>query len=181
MTPPMLHPRIAEVVTALALAQQEMYTTLAQLPMDRVEATPPIGGWTLAQVIDHLAIVEDGGGRLIGKLLKAAEGTIETSQEPIAPTLERFQIWHPSQPIVAPEMVAPAARPAVADAIARQSMARSRLLTALEEASGRDLAAVTAPHPVIGPLNAYQWALVTAQHQRRHLVQLRTIATSFPR
>lgn len=177
----MLHPRIAEVVTALALAQQEMYTTLAQLPMDRVETAPPGGGWTMAQVIDHLAIVEDGSGRLIGKLLKAAEGTSESSQEPIAPTLERFQIWQPIRPIVAPELVVPAARPAVADAIARQSMARSRLLTALEDASGRDLAAVTAPHPALGTLNAYQWALFTAQHQRRHLVQLRAIATSFPR
>jgi hypothetical protein len=32
---------------------------------------------------------------------------------------------------------------------------------------------VSAPHPIFGALNGYQWILSVGKHEERHLIQLR--------
>ncbi|WP_337169840.1 DinB family protein [Gemmatimonas aurantiaca] len=173
-----LHPRTVEVVTALEAAQQDMHDILAAIPAAHHTTVPPNGGWSVAQVVEHLALLEDGVGRLISKMIKEVEGVDETSTEPIAPTIERFQVWNPTRRIIAPESVAPGGDVSLADALDRQSIARGRMIEALVRASGRALGTVSAPHPVLGPLNGYQWGLIIAQHQRRHLLQIATVSSS---
>lgn len=173
-----LHPRTVEVVTALEAAQQDMHDILAAIPAAHHTTVPANGGWSVAQIVEHLALIEDGVGRLISKLAKQVEGVDETSTEQIAPTLERFQVWNPTRRIIAPENVAPKGEVLLSDALDRQSIARGRMIETLVRASGRALGTVTAPHPVLGPLNGYQWGLVTAQHQRRHLLQIAAVSSS---
>jgi hypothetical protein len=38
---------------------------------------------------------------------------------------------------------------------------------------GRDLTRLSAPHPIFGPINGYEWVLFIGQHEERHLGQLR--------
>ena len=35
------------------------------------------------------------------------------------------------------------------------------------------------PHPVLGPINIYQWALFVGSHEARHALQIREIAAGF--
>jgi hypothetical protein len=35
---------------------------------------------------------------------------------------------------------------------------------------------ITVPHPVLGPLNLYQWVLFVGGHESRHAIQIREIA-----
>jgi hypothetical protein len=170
-----LHPRIAEVTTELRDAQAEMLALLETLPPEALHRTAPDGGWTVAQVVEHLQILEDSAGRLIGSMLKQLEGTVDTETDAIAPTMARFQVWKPVTKLTAPETVRPAGEAPTADCVAKQSAARDRLIGALEQGSGRALHAATFPHPFLGTLSGYQWALLVAQHQRRHLFQIRTI------
>ena len=60
----------------------------------------------------------------------------------------------------------------LAEALEKQSASRARLIGSLKAGSGRALQTMTFPHPFLGDLNGYQWALLIAQHQRRHLVQI---------
>lgn len=173
---PILHPRIAEVLDALRAAQQELHDLLESAPAAAAGWTASGGGWTITQVVEHLAIVEDGTGRLVSKLIRQADGTEETESDAIAPSLARFRVWDPAvRPIEAPPMVQPTSTVALADARAAQATARERLMAAFAAASGRALAGVTHPHPVVGPLNVYQWGLFVAHHQQRHCVQIRDI------
>lgn len=175
MATPSLHPRIAEVTTELRNAQAEMQELLAPLPADAMERTAPEGGWTVAQVIEHLLMTEDGTGRLIGGMLKQLEGTVDTETEAIGPTLARFQIHVPTRKLQAPDMVAPKGELPISEVLAKQADVRQRLIAALERGSGRALQTMTSPHPFLGPLSGYQWALLIALHQRRHLTQIRNI------
>jgi hypothetical protein len=170
-----LHPRIAEVTTELRNAQQEMQELLATLGPEAMDRSAPDGGWTVAQVIEHVLIVEDGAGRLVGGMLKQLEGTVDTETEPVGPTMARYQVWNPVTKLDAPDTVAPKGASSVDVYIAKQAEARARLIAALEHGSGRALQTATWSHPFLGALNGYQWALLTAQHQRRHLVQIRNI------
>lgn len=174
---PAWHPRIREVITILRDAQAAMEAWLDALPSTQ-RAIRPAGGWSIADIVEHLAMVEDGSGRRIGTLIKGAAGTQDAGTSPVAPTLEMFRVWQPTRPIVAPPMVTPTGAMDFADALAAQRTARERLMAAYEAASGLDLAAVTAPHPVLGPLNAYQWGVFVAHHQQRHLHQMRTLVST---
>lgn len=175
---PAWHPRIREVVTTLRDAQRAMEAWLDALPAAHrtVRLQPEV--WSIADILEHLAMVEDGSGRRIGALIKEAAGTEDIATSPMAPTLELFRVWQPVRPIVAPPMVTPSGALDYDAALAAQRAARMRLMAAYDAASGRDLAAVTAPHPALGALNAYQWGLFVAQHQQRHLHQMRTVAST---
>lgn len=173
-----LHPRMVEVVVALELAQQDMLNVLDAIPVSQRDAMPARGGWTITAIVEHLAIIEDGAGRLLSNLIKQVKDTPETETDAIEPTLEHFQLWNPTRRIEAPDFVRPKGELSFDDALARQSLARARMIGALSQASGCALGTVTYPHPVLGPLTGYQWALVTAQHQRRHLLQIAAVSSS---
>jgi len=172
-----LHPRIAEVIEALESAHRDLVDVVTAIPETRRDEPSPDGSWSVAQHLEHLAIVEDGAGRLMSKMIKqiAAAGEMETSDESLLHSLDRFQIWKVSRKIVAPDFVTPKEGLAAHEALSRLTVARSRMIEALRAASGLALASVTYPHPVVGPLNVYQWGLMSAQHERRHLDQIRAL------
>ncbi|MBY0491097.1 MAG: DinB family protein [Gemmatimonadaceae bacterium] len=172
-----LHPRIAEVVAELESAQAQMHAAIAAVPASAHTARPNAESWTIAEVIEHLMMLEDSTGRLIGGMLKQLEGTTDSETDPIGPTMARFQVEKPLRKLAAPDMVKPTGVP-MADALARQSASRERLISSLKAGSGRALNTKTYPHPFLGELNGYQWALLVAQHQRRHLVQIDAIAAA---
>lgn len=166
-----LHPRIQEVVAELEAAQAEMHAALAAVPAAIHTTRPADGTWSVAEVVEHLMMLEDSAGRLIGGMLKQLDGTTDTETDPIGPTLAAFSVEKPIKKLAAPETVQPTGIP-MADALAKQGASRARLISSLTAGSGRALNAITFPHPFLGPLNGYQWALLVAQHQRRHLVQI---------
>lgn len=170
-----LHPRILEVIAALTAAQQETDTLCAGITPD--EESRRLGdGWTVAEVVEHMAIVENGTGRIVSNIAKQVADTPETSDAPVGEVLSRYRVADPSyRKVAAPEMVHPSHGATVAESAARMRESRARLIAALEAASGTALGGAHYPHPLFGPLDGYQWGLLAAQHQRRHLVQIRTI------
>ncbi len=173
-----VHPRIGEVVDELEDSHRELVTVVTSIPEDRRDLAAHEGRWSIAQQLEHLAIVEDGIGRLLSKLIKqvVAADVREMHSEPIRHTIDHLRVVEPTLRIVAPEGVVPTGQVAAGDALERLTAARTRLIGAVRSASGYDLASVSAPHPILGPLNAYQWALFVAHHERRHLVQIRAVA-----
>lgn len=180
MTDRALHPRIEEVLAALTGAQREMDALMATIRASVPEAhrrePPHPDTWSITEVVEHLAIVEDGAGRLVSTLIKQVADTTETDETLVGPTLDRFRVWDPSvRRIVAPDIVVPRGQLSFDDAVVRQQEARSRVMQAYVAASGKALGTAQLPHPVLGPLDGYQWGHMTAQHQRRHLTQIRSI------
>lgn len=178
MISPPLHPRITEVVDALEDAHRELVDVLTNIPPDRRDEHEVVGRWTIAQHVEHLAIVEDGAGRLMSKLIKQVEasGARETEQSSLLSSLDRFRTWTVVRPVEAPEFVKPKDGLSTSDALSRLTASRERMIAVLQRASGLALATVSAPHPLVGQLNVYQWGLITAHHQRRHIEQIRAIA-----
>lgn len=166
-----LHPRIAEIVAELEASQQEMTMLLAAIPADRFDVRPVDGGWTIAEIVEHLMLIETGAGRLIGGMLKQLEGTTDAETDPIGPTMARFRVAEPVTKLAAPPMVTPTGV-SLGEALEKQGASRERLIAALKAGSGRALHTMTWQHPFLGALNGYQWALLAAQHQRRHLKQI---------
>jgi hypothetical protein len=75
--------------------------------------------------------------------------------------------------IVAPERLRPAPEAKLAPSWESLQQVRERTHRAVATIDGRDIGTVSAPHPVFGPINGYQWVLFIGQHEERHLEQLR--------
>jgi hypothetical protein len=60
--------------------------------------------------------------------------------------------------------------------LAALAESRRELLSALDLADGLALGQISFPHPLIGPLDLYQWVLFVGQHEARHAAQIEEIA-----
>ena len=177
-----LQPRIAEVVDLLEQSHHALVDVVMAWPAETRDAPARDGAWSVAEHIEHLAIVEDGAGRLISKLIKAAAtaGAPDTDTASVIATMDRFQVPTARRPIEAPDQVRPTGTVHAVDALATLSTARARVVDAFRRASGLSLGAVTHPHPALGPLNVYQWGVFLAQHEQRHLAHIQRVAQTPP-
>lgn len=137
---------------------------------------PGGGGWSGTEILQHLGKVEGSTAKLLeglfAKALADGAGAVQSAQSWIH-SLDQYAIPLRTERVKAPERVAPDASATFSASWSSLQAARTRILAAVRTVDGRDLSALTAPHPLFGPLNAYQWILAIGQHEERHLTQLR--------
>ena len=172
-----MHPRLAEIVRYVDERRAELESAATRLPYERWTERPAADAWSVAQVFDHLHLSESGIARLLAKrIVRAKEAGLgpEQSTESILQALDFFPVVDgPKRQ--APEIVVPRAdarAPEVHDALRRS---RADLHAALRDGDGLALAEVTATHPALGVINAYQWVLFVGQHEARHTRQVEAI------
>ena len=126
--------------------------------------------WSVAEVVEHLAVVEDVlTQNILGKLeTGAAAAPGRDYQEVDAMILTR--VPDRSGKFQAPPAIAPTGRWAPRIALAHFLEARARTVSALE--SMADLRRHVIPHPALGLLDGYQWILAAAAHTERHTKQI---------
>jgi hypothetical protein len=173
-----LHPRIAELMGELDASRAELRALVASLPAETLSAPARENEWTVAAILEHLSMVEDGAGRLFTNIAREVEatGARETETSSVLGLNDAFQIATSPIKVAAPERIQPKAGLPVEESMARLETARARLKESMTRASGLALANASLPHPLFGPINGYQWVLATAQHERRHTRQIRRVA-----
>lgn len=179
-----MHPRIAEVLTYLDTNRAALERTLKEVPPASRERRPASERWSVAEVIQHLALVEGRITELLASRIEEARSVklgIENDASPVAPTFDFARVADRQRPVVAGEAVLPTA-PLGADAAwAMLEERRAKLRALVVSADGLPLAKVTAPNRVLGPLDGYQWVLFIGAHEARHTAQIREIVTQLQR
>ncbi len=171
-----MHPFLEEITADIARVRAQLAKIVAETPAAKFDHKPRNGGWTGTGIIQHLGTVEGMATKRLEGLFEQAlaegmaaeKGTVRWLH-----SLDHFQMLDRSRKIIAPERAIPPADAQLAPAWASLQAVRERLLRAVATVDGRDLTTVSAPHPIFGALNGYQWILVVGQHEERHLSQLR--------
>ncbi len=175
-----MHPRLATVINYLVSSRAELLATVASVPEPLREARPTEEAWSVAEILEHLMIIEKGVNKLVS--LKAAE--LRASGEAVmeAPEMvpideSRFVVLADrTQFIPAPERVVPGGELSATAVLTAMTESRLRLLAQLGEVDGLAFSTVQHLHPVLGPLNVYEWLHATAGHELRHAAQIREVA-----
>jgi len=132
--------------------------------------------WSVAQLVEHLSIVEGNVAALLDKLLGKAEEAGAATPGDFGPvSIEEFVERSRTAKYEAPERIRPTGVLPVADSLARLCESRTvirALRPRVERADGR---AVRFPHPAWGPLDLYQWLLFVGAHEDRHLSQIEAL------
>ncbi len=171
-----MHPHLQEITGYLAHVRADLAEFVDQTPPAKFDHRPRNGGWTGTGIIQHLGKVEGSISKLLeGLFAKAmADGMpAETGTESRLCSLDQFRFLDRSVRIEAPERLAPEPTAELGTSWSSLQAVRLRLLRAVEHVDGRDLTVVSAPHPIFGALNGYQWILSVGKHEERHLIQLR--------
>lgn len=174
-----MHPRIEEVINYLDTERTALREAVELVPPALRDQSPGTDRWSVAQVLQHLVMIEKRVGRGMTKwVADARAGGVgpETETSSVMNSLPLQAIADRSQRRSAPEEVRPQGDIDAKSAWAALEQSRETLRAAILAGDGLALSEVIQPHPVLGPINLYQWVLFVGSHETRHAGQVREIA-----
>ena len=177
-----MHPRTEEVLSYLDKTEGELRAAVATIPASARDTKPSADHWSAAQVVEHLAIAHNLVAALVAKSIGEAQAAglgPETETASLLNTIPAERIQDRSQKVPAPERILPRNDIDVETAWSEFEQAREKLRNAFLSGDGLALEQVIRPHPVLGPINMYQWVLFNGSHEARHTLQVREIAAHF--
>ena len=170
-----LNVRLSELVHYATDVREQLESFVQTVPPSlQTQRTNP-EGWTLAENIEHLCLIEDSIGRLISSMAKQlrADNVHEANASTMLGSLDQFGLAVTRSKLVSPTAYCPTGTLSTADALTKLRSIRERVLEGVQKANGLDLTKATFPHPFLGPLDGYQWLLLVGQHEMRHLNQMK--------
>lgn len=177
-----MHSRIAEALDYLDMERADLRAAMELVPSTLREKPPAPDRWSVAQVLQHLTMIESRIVPLVKRLVTGARAAglgpeLETSS--ILNTRHAEKIADRSFRVTAPDGTVPPADITAESAWAALEQSRQALREAVAAGDGLALSEVKYPHPVLGEINLYQWILFVGSHEIRHTSQIREIAEQF--
>ena len=174
-----MHPRMEEVINYLDRERAALREAIDRVPADLRDKQPGPDRWSVAQVLQHLGIIE----RRVAIGMSTWVG--DASRDAVGPEMETSSVMNslPTELIKdrttrrnAPDEVRPTGDIDAKTAWATLESTREKLRSAFLGGDGLALSAVVQPHPILGPINLYQWMLFVGSHEERHTAQVNEIA-----
>ena len=175
-----MHPRIAELLAYVDRETENLRDVYHSVPPDRRNVRTDPVRWSPAEIVMHLAIVDQRITQRLAALIEEARGLPpEPEVSPLLPNplitraldrTSRFKTGPASEPID----VDPAG---VWDELMTQ---RRALVEVVARGDGLALGRVSAPHPALGSLTGYEWIAFVGAHAARHAEQMREELGSDP-
>jgi hypothetical protein len=170
---------VAEIFDEMDGTRERLNQTLEGLTDEQTHFRPAPERWTIAEIIEHLSMVESQVGKLAQIMLAKAEaGGAPRSAEAgrITPfSLEETATKLREQKFQAPELALPKGGLSVSDALERLRASRELLRSLRPRIEAIDASGLIYPHPVLGPLDLYHWLAVTGMHEERHRRQIEAL------
>ena len=131
-------------------------------------------GWSVAQIVEHISVVDEGICKICAKLLSAArekglssDGSVRLSPE----FIERIDNLTNTK-LVAPERVRQSVEQSIAQSLERLSANREKLNEIQHLFETLDSTEEKFPHPYFGDLAAAEWLVLRGGHEERHIEQI---------
>ncbi len=159
-----------ELLTRLEESRAIWLESVAEVGEEESRWRSAADRWSVLDCAEHVANVEH-------RILRTLENA--PSIPAAVDTLRENRIWEGvrsrASRVPAPEFVRPAGRyHTLAEAVGAFVEKRNRAIEFLA-AYKEDLRAIGATHPLLGPCNGYEYALIMAAHSIRHAGQVREI------
>jgi hypothetical protein len=171
-----MHPRTSELLHHLDTQHARLREAVDSVPRERRTAKPSPERWSVAEVIEHLSIVETRIERVFSAKLAEARSAARIGPErdttPVVGTIDMDRLLDRTRRITAGEAALPTGKLDADAAWAALERARTALRDSVHAADGLALGDVVHPHPVLGPINLYQWIAFIGGHEARHAAQV---------
>lgn len=177
----MIYNSLSEIFDWMDETRARLRARLDSIASAEEQQRPSKDAWSVAEIAEHLAIIEERLSKMFPVLLTKAEagGLQRGPEQPFQPVsvaelVERSK----REKYVAPDTARPTGMTTLVDSMARLDRSREAIRELRPRLEALDLTGVTYPHPVFGPLNAYQWLIFLGAHEDRHLRQIKSLMAS---
>jgi len=174
-----MHPRLIEVLEYLDATRSDLSNAVEGVTPERRDERPAENRWSVAEVLEHLGIIEGKVVQLVSSRIAAAraEGLgPEPEASSVLDTIDRARIVDRTERHKAPDIVTPRSEIDARAAWSALEKSRADLRGALLAGDGLALSEIKQHHPVLGLINLYQWIVFIGSHEARHTAQVREIA-----
>lgn len=165
---------ITDIYATNDKVREQLKQMIENLPAQKANFSPEGEKWSIAHLVEHISIVEEGMSKISAKLLtqaqtagKKADGTANLTANFATKAAEAR-----TRKLEAPEMVRPTGKQTIAESLARMEENRKRLEELRPLFESVECSDFTFPHPFMGDLNANEWLTLIGGHEARHLNQL---------
>lgn len=173
----MNYENIEEIYEANDKIREGLKATITNISEEEANNLPEGEKWTIAEIVEHIAKVEDGMCKISGKLLTQAQAVGGTSDGKAVITKEFLQKLqeHRDTKFDAPEMVRPAGGKTIAESMKSLAESRERLYQLKPLFENVECSNFKFPHPAFGDMSAHEWLALVGGHEMRHLAQIKRI------
>ena len=173
---------VAEIYATIDETREQFYRRVEGLSDEQACVRPAPEAWSVAEIAEHLAIIERSVLRLVKGVLaqiEAAGGPSDGAPSSMKPfSLERHVERSRREKYISPEMARPKGQARLADSLAHLRRSREELRELRPRIEAADLNEVSYPHPAFGPLNVYEWLAFIGIHEARHLKQAEAVLST---
>ncbi len=150
---------------------------IGNLTAEQTAFVPEDDKWTIAHIVEHIAIVQDGMTKISAKLLteaksagKQSDGTARLSDTFVQKAGEAKTLK-----FEAPDRVHPTGNQTVEESLRKMDENRQRLEDLRPLFESVECSEAKFPHPFMGDLTAHEWLTLVGAHEARHLRQIQNI------
>ncbi len=173
----MKYQTVEDIYAANDRIRERFRETMGEISAEQASSRIDGEKWTIAQIVEHVSIVEAGMVRICAKLLRKAEaerrrsdGKVNVSDAFMEKSAEIATIK-----LEAPEIVYPTGEKTIAESIVKMEESRTAFAELRPAFEAFDGTTHKFPHPFFGDLSAIEWLILLGGHEARHLKQIKRI------
>ncbi|PLT30730.1 DinB family protein [Peribacillus deserti] len=146
--------------------REELLNSVGTLTDEQLNLQIDEGRWTIAQVLEHLYLMETSITKAIVEVL-ASEDSQPAEEKPIHLSVNR------EHRVKAPLFVTPTDEyKTLHELTEKLNSSRQLLISIVNTADEAQLKQKSYPHPIFGRLGLYQWIPFVGYHEKRHIEQI---------
>lgn len=173
----MNYQNISEIYEANDKIRAKLKEIVSGLTDGQANFLPEGATWTIAGIVEHLSMVDNGMTRISAKLLREAQGAGGKAGGEAKISKEFLQklVHGRNQKFQAPERVHPSGKLTIAESLAAMDENRLKLEELRPLFESVECSGFKFPHPAFGDLTAHEWLALLGGHEARHIKQIEDI------
>jgi hypothetical protein len=156
-----------ELLQRLDKARQDLAVAVAGLSEPQANFKPSSEAWSIANIAEHMATVEDFTILRLQQMISEPDGSNFKDADAVLFNKAADR----SAKREAPERVRPTGKP-LPISLERLAANHKKMVDLIRSAPEGHFRRHSMPHPVFGPLDGHQWLVFTAGHCTRHTEQI---------
>jgi hypothetical protein len=173
----MKYETIDEIYAGNEKVRARLKDVVGSLPDERATALPEGEKWTVAQIVEHISMVDEGAMRICARLLRKAQEAGRTHDGKVVITEDFLQKGSEIAGIKvqAPDIVQPTGTKSISDSLAKLDENSEQLEKLRELFKSVDGTELKFPHPFFGDISAQEWLSLKGGHEMRHIKQIEKV------
>jgi hypothetical protein len=166
---------ISEIYDANDKIRARLKETVSDLEDGQLNFLPAGGEWTIANIVEHVSLVESGITRIFGKILAEAQSKGVRSDGTATISEAFLQKASQGLKLQAPERVRPTGTVKIEASFVKMEETREKLEELRPLFETVECSEFKFPHPYFGDLTAHEWLALLGGHEVRHTKQIEEI------